>query len=107
PTLAEMAAQPRDALAHAGRGQVRLTGDVLELFAVALAQHPLERRVRLAALGQLLLGPVQELAGADGSAVRDGIFGTRLAGQLASGTPVIVGNLVSGDAVDPAAELLR
>ena len=64
-----VAAQPRHALPHARRRHVRLRGDRLELLALPLAQHPLERLLVLLALGQLLARPAHQVHRARGRAL--------------------------------------
>src|SRR5262249_14378312 len=61
PSLAQMLTQTRYALANLWSGHPRLGGDGLELLAVPLAQHPIQRFFRFLALGQRALRPAHQV----------------------------------------------
>src|SRR5690606_3318952 len=99
PVILEVAAQAAHALAHARRGDVLALGDRLELLALALTQHPVERLLRVLAGRQVLLRPAKQV-GLLVRRRRTGDLGEIEA--LAPAAPMKVDDLVLRDAEQPA-----
>src|SRR6478609_9555513 len=103
PTRMKVPTQARHALSNARRRKIDVARDLVQRFSVAFAQEPVQRGLRVVGVRELALDPLPELCdrGARSRCVPIHV-GAR--DWLSPAPPKVVGDLVTRDAMYPAAE---